>query len=129
MDKQTKLLLGLGLIGVGGYMLWKQGQKAPVVADASADAPKSFTGNAGRRMRGANGKRKKKNMAMMAGGTVEAHQSTFNANGSSDTFGHGGFFDVQSKPLAGSWKGFVSNALDVKSSSLLLQEHFKDLGY
>ena len=113
MDKQTKLLLGLGLIGVGGYLLWKQGQTKPTPAPAAE--PKKFTGDAGPRMRGANGK--KKNMAMMAGGTVEAHQSTFNANGSADTFGHGGFFDVQSKPLAGTWKGFVSNALDAKSSS------------
>lgn len=109
MDNQTKLLLGLGLIGVGGYMLWKQGQ---------INAPKpamDFTGMPGRRMR-ADGK-KKKNMAMMAGGSVKVHQSTFNANGSANAFSHDGFFDVESKPLGGSWKGFVSNALDAKSSS------------
>ena len=117
MDKQTKLLLGLGLVGVGGYLLWKQGQMKPKTA--------SYTGNSvGRRMRfsGAptpnvnlkmgKGKRKKnmammagkKNMAMMAGGTVEAHQSTFNANGGA--FSHGGFFDVKDS----GWQGFTGSA-------------------
>jgi len=113
MDKQTKLLLGLGLIGVGGYLLWKQGQMKPTTA--------SYTGNVGRRMRfngpkpkvglGLGRKRKgkknmammagKKNMMMMAGGTVEAHQSTFNANGGA--FSHGGFFDVKDS----GWQGFT----------------------
>lgn len=111
MEKQTKLLLGLGLIGVGGYLLWKQGQMKPTTA--------SYTGNVGRRMRfngptpkvglGLGRKRKKnmammagkKNMMMMAGGTVEAHQSTFNANGGA--FSHGGFFDVKDS----GWQGFT----------------------
>jgi hypothetical protein len=107
MEKQTKLLLGLGLIGVGGYLLWKQGQMKPTTA--------SYTGNVGRRMRfngptpkvglGLGRKRKgKKNMAMMAGGTVEAHQSTFNANGGA--FSHGGFFDVKDS----GWQGFTGKA-------------------
>ena len=26
MEKQTKLLLGVGLVGIGAYMLWKKGQ-------------------------------------------------------------------------------------------------------
>jgi len=122
MDKQTKLLLGLGLIGVGGYLLWKQGQMKPTTA--------SYTGNSvGRRMRFSGaptpnvnlkmGRKKnmammsgKKNMAMMAGGTVEAHQSTFNANGGA--FSHGGFFDVKDS----GWQGFTGNKgfFDVKDS-------------
>ena len=29
MDKQTKLLLGLGLVAAGGYLVWKQQQAKP----------------------------------------------------------------------------------------------------
>lgn len=101
MDKQTKLLLGLGLIGVGGYMLWKQGQQKPKA---------SYVGNMGRRMRMSG----KKNMAKMAGGTVEAQASKFNASG---TFSHGGFFDVSSP----NWKGLAGQDgfYDVQSSDWL----------
>lgn len=47
MNKNTKLLLGLGLVGVGAYMLWKKGQTTTTA---------SYTGNVGRRMRMSGGK-------------------------------------------------------------------------
>ena len=115
MEKQTKLLLGLGLIGAGAYMLWKQSQK-PATTTASFGGPlgrrQRFTG---KQFSGKQNMGGKKNMAMMAGGTVAAHQSTFNANGSSDSFSHGGFFDVKGS----GWQGFTGSPTfyDVKDSS------------
>lgn len=114
MEKQTKLLLGLGLIGAGGYMLWKQSQKPATASFATYGGRRQrFTG---KQFSGKQNMGGKKNMAMMAGGTVEAHQSTFNANGSSDSFSHGGFFDVKG---SGWLRGFAGGPTfyDVKDSS------------
>lgn len=113
MEKQTKLLLGIGLIGAGAYMLWKQNQKPAASFGGPIGRRQRFTG---KQFSGRQNMSGKKNMAMMAGGTVEAHQSKFNANGSSDSFSHGGFFDVQSK---GWLRGFTGSPTfyDVKDSS------------
>lgn len=47
MDKNTKLILGLGLVGVGAYLLWKKGQGTK----ASANGDFFSMRNPGRRMR------------------------------------------------------------------------------
>lgn len=49
MDKQTKFLLGLGLVAAGGYLLWKQGQTKKSFASVGRRQLTSFTGNVGPR--------------------------------------------------------------------------------
>jgi len=36
MNKQTKMLLGVAVVGIGGYLLWKQSQKPKSFANLSA---------------------------------------------------------------------------------------------
>lgn len=44
MDKQTKLILGLGLVAAGGYLLWKQGQRKKSFASVGQREQLSFVG-------------------------------------------------------------------------------------
>ena len=128
MDKQTKLLLGLGLVAAGGYLLWMQNQKKASFAGVGKRKLLKMTGGVegdkqllnmtggvegnkellnyagsnpvGRRMRMSG----KKSMAMMAGGGVDVKQSTFNAAGSAPYAGAGkGFFAVKDS----GWQGFT----------------------
>ena len=58
MEKQTKTLLGIAIVGVGGYMIWKQMKPmTPVAATPpTTDATTmSFSGNVGDRMHNASG--------------------------------------------------------------------------
>lgn len=74
MDKQTKLLLGLGLVAIGGYLWWKQNRDAKGRETPAA----SFTGNAGPRkllqMAGGGQVGDRKLLQMAGGGEVGNRQ-------------------------------------------------------
>jgi hypothetical protein len=44
MDKKTKLLLGVGVVGVGAYLLFKSKKATPALTAAPAPAPAKFVG-------------------------------------------------------------------------------------
>jgi len=44
MDKKTKLLLGIGVVGVGAYLLFKSKKTTPALSAAPATAPAKFVG-------------------------------------------------------------------------------------
>ena len=103
MEKNTKILLGVALIGSAAYIYWKsmQPSKSSIFANASgknkvakASKKKKIVGDA---LKAGNGK-----FAKNLSGTVEAHSSTFNASGD----------DV----LSSAEKNIVGGALDSHSS-------------
>lgn len=101
MDKNTKLLLGVGLVGVGAYMLWNQSKMK------SWDA--MTVAGVGRRMRNASGVKGLK-MKKFVANELPARASTFNADGfkssKAKVFSADGFKPSKEKVLNYSGKGF-----------------------
>lgn len=81
MNKNTKLALGIAVVGVGAYLIWKQTQKPSPSA--------SFSGRVGNRQALMSGKRN-----IVDNQTAVARPSSFNANGTVGQGKGGRFFKV-----------------------------------
>jgi hypothetical protein len=105
MDKNTKIALGLAVVGVGAYLIYKQTQKPVTTAN--------YSGVVGNRQRLMSGMRN-----IVDNQTDVARPSTFNANG---TVGQGKgseFFNVNDSGWLRANGGFKKNSKRINSDEV-----------